>query len=231
MGIICDQSFNYHSAIDPNMWVALLKFFANAEEDFSNEISQVLKGKICNHINWSLEIEKTNVLPPMYVIQILASRRKIRLGSFKDYLIKQCQQVHEYNTKSFKQMNEAIKETEKMREQLHNLSTQVTVFQSTDCSSETCGKPLDRPSIHFLCLHSYHKRCLGNYKECPRCSSKNKALQRKLKELEDPTDKQEQFEDEMNQEKAKTEGYSIVAQHFSKGIFRPPTVSNQTTIF
>ena len=43
------------------------------------------------------------------------------------------------------------------------------VFQLTRCSA--CGGQLDLPSVHFMCKHSYHQRCLGdNEAECPSCA-------------------------------------------------------------
>lgn len=46
---------------------------------------------------------------------------------------------------------------------------QPRVFQVTICSA--CGGQLDLPSVHFMCKHSYHHRCLvENETECPTCA-------------------------------------------------------------
>lgn len=45
----------------------------------------------------------------------------------------------------------------------------VTCWQEMKCMN--CKSPLDMPSVHFLCGHSYHQRCLvGDTEECTFCS-------------------------------------------------------------
>ncbi|CBQ68432.1 related to PEP5-vacuolar biogenesis protein [Sporisorium reilianum SRZ2] len=43
------------------------------------------------------------------------------------------------------------------------------VFQMTRCTA--CGGQLDLPSVHFMCKHSFHQRCLGEEEaECASCA-------------------------------------------------------------
>lgn len=49
------------------------------------------------------------------------------------------------------------------------------VFQSNKCSY--CQNALDLPAVHFLCMHSFHQRCLGeNENECVLCAPQNKTI-------------------------------------------------------
>ena len=42
------------------------------------------------------------------------------------------------------------------------------VFQNSKCAS--CHGPLELPTVHFLCMHSFHVACLGdNDQECLIC--------------------------------------------------------------
>ena len=49
------------------------------------------------------------------------------------------------------------------------------IFQVSKC--EACGRPLELPTIHFLCKHSYHLRCLGeNDQTCPKCAPEHRMI-------------------------------------------------------
>lgn len=42
-------------------------------------------------------------------------------------------------------------------------------FQASKC--QNCKSPLELPSVHFLCMHSFHVRCLQDPEEgCPVCA-------------------------------------------------------------
>lgn len=61
-------------------------------------------------------------------------------------------------------------ETQKKEKEIHDLKGRydltlrgdvdgsARVFQVTRCSS--CGLPLDLPTVHFMCKHSFHQRYL-----------------------------------------------------------------------
>ena len=62
-----------------------------------------------------------------------------------------------------------------MRKNIVELRTSAKIFQHQKCSS--CKGNLELPSVHFLCMHSFHERCLGeNEKECPECMTSNKKV-------------------------------------------------------
>ena len=50
-------------------------------------------------------------------------------------------------------------DTATKRAELANLSTQPVTFTATRCSA--CGAGLDLPTVHFMCKHSFHQRCLN----------------------------------------------------------------------
>jgi len=55
------------------------------------------------------------------------------------------------------------------------ITTQPQIFQLTKCVA--CATPLDLPAIHFLCMHSFHHRCLGDSdQECPVCHEDNRKV-------------------------------------------------------
>ncbi|CAG2173313.1 unnamed protein product [Oppiella nova] len=66
-----------------------------------------------------------------------------------------------------------------MRQQIEDMKTSPKVFQATKCSA--CKHPLELPSVHFMCSHSYHQHCFESYaaendSDCPLCLPENKNL-------------------------------------------------------
>ena len=62
-----------------------------------------------------------------------------------------------------------------MREEIHELRTSAKMFQTHKCTM--CNSPLDLPAVHFLCMHSFHQRCLGDSEnECPVCEPDNRQV-------------------------------------------------------
>ena len=49
-------------------------------------------------------------------------------------------------------------DTTAKRAELAELSAKAVTFTATRCAS--CGAGLDLPTVHFMCKHSFHQRCL-----------------------------------------------------------------------
>ncbi|KAJ2530694.1 Vacuolar protein sorting-associated protein 11 [Coemansia sp. RSA 1933] len=95
------------------------------------------------------------------------------------------------------------------------LRSKPIVFQSTKCIS--CMTPLDLPSIHFLCKHSYHQRCLGDVSDsCPRCQMENQLLEDQRRHQEINAKKHGMFFDKLQNA---NDGFDVVAEWFSKSPF------------
>ncbi|KOO27738.1 ring zinc finger-containing protein [Chrysochromulina tobinii] len=63
----------------------------------------------------------------------------------------------------------------KMRAEIAEIDGCVRVFQQPKCSA--CLGPLDVPTIHFHCQHSYHLACLGDHDhECPLCAPQHRRV-------------------------------------------------------
>jgi hypothetical protein len=79
--------FFHLSSKDPSLWVQVLSYFASCEENCSDKIAEVLKSIISITFHYSPALDSTNILPPLLVIQILASKPNVTLGVVKDYII------------------------------------------------------------------------------------------------------------------------------------------------
>lgn len=66
------------------------------------------------------------------------------------------------------------------------------IFQLNKCTY--CSNLLDLPAIHFLCMHSFHQRCLGeNENECPVCTPQNRKILEIKRSLEENAGQHDQF--------------------------------------
>lgn len=60
-----------------------------------------------------------------------------------------------------------------------------------------CNSPLELPSVHFLCGHSFHQHCFESYAEseaeCPTCTPENRKVMDMLRAQEQKRDLHELF--------------------------------------
>jgi vacuolar protein sorting-associated protein 11 len=152
----------------------------------------------------------------LLVLQILARDGRTSLGSVKEYVIRRLEEEQKLVEKDKAAIDDLEKETEKMRGDIETLRTKASVFQLTKCSY--CGHKLELPSIHFMCMHSFHAGCIGeNEQGCPTCATQNRVIMDiKQKQQENAVD-HDQFFKLLAQS---TDGFSTVAMYFGRGIFR-----------
>lgn len=115
-------------------------------------------------------------------------------------------------------------DTLSMRKEILDLRTNARIFQLSKCTA--CTFTLDLPAVHFMCMHSFHLRCLGdNEKECPECAPEYRSVLEMKKNLEQNSKDQDRF---FQQVKNSRDGFSVIAEYFGKGIISK-TKSNGTT--
>lgn len=201
-------------------WLRVLDYFVNQEsregKDVSSEVEEVLE---CIH-------DKSH-LPPMLVLQTLSKNKEMNMEVVRRYLSKsmdlQNRQIEEAHTES----SRLEKETTQMEKEIKALRTKPILFQNNKCSA--CMNPLDLPSVHFFCMHSYHQRCLEDTEaECPICAPLahnvweiQSALAR---QASDPKSAEKFF----RKLKDSSDGFSVVAEQFSRGLFAAPHMDEFT---
>lgn len=104
--------------------------------------------------------------------------------------------------------------TKNMRKEIEDLRTNARIFQLSKCTA--CTFTLDIPAVHFMCMHSFHQRCLGdNEKECPECAPEYRSVMEMKRSLEQNSKDQDLF---FQQVKSSKDGFSVIAEYFGKGI-------------
>lgn len=114
-------------------------------------------------------------------------------------------------------------DTLSMRKEIQDLRSNARIFQLSKCTA--CTFTLDLPAVHFMCMHSFHLRCLGdNEKECPECAPEYRFVLEMKKNLEQNSNDQDRFYQQVKNSK---DGFSVIAEYFGKGIISK--TSNGTT--
>jgi len=213
------ETCNKFGGNDPNMWIQVLSYFANPDyatrkrtlnsssSDGTEDIKRILT-----------EINANNYLPPLIVVQILSQNPTIKLNVIKDFLKQKLREEQQKTEKHMEEIKKYQDETTKLQEEIEELRTSVKIFQVSRCSQ--CLDPLDLPAVHFMCMHSYHQRCLAaDVEECIKCAAKNKETVKMPKLYDDQLSLQEEFK--RNLDNNPDNGFDVIAQYFGRGIFKP----------
>ncbi|XP_045478377.1 vacuolar protein sorting-associated protein 11 homolog [Harmonia axyridis] len=194
---------------EPTLWIqALWSCVRNTKNPPPDLLSEILT-----------VIAKERLLSPQLVIDALGSETTdITVGHIKNYIMNELKQEEEKTLEVTDLIDNYRKDIDKLRKQLDNLKSGAIVIQGSRCAA--CHHPLELPTIHFLCQHSYHQHCFQSFCDedqgCPTCQPENKNLLELLKAREHTTDLNETFHSQL--EKAH-DGYSVAAEYFGRGVF------------
>jgi hypothetical protein len=112
-------------------------------------------------------------------------------------------------------------ETTKKSSEIAELGSKPTVFQAQRC--QACSLPLDLPTVHFLCKHSFHQRCLnavdGESLECVKCASTNQTIRTLKRSQEEVAERHDYFKATLAEGGDK---FGVVSEFFGKGVMAAP---------
>lgn len=194
-------------------WLDILDYLVNKEcvegKDVGNEVKEVLD---CIHDD--------SKLPPMLVLQTLSKNRHLTMDAVQSYISKGMELQSQRIKATCQESLRLEEETKQMEKEVTSLRSKPILFQNNKCSA--CMNPLDLPSVHFFCMHSYHQRCLEEAEsECPLCAPMahniweiQAALSRQAM---DPKSSERFFQ----RLEGSSDGFSVVAEQFSRGFFCP----------
>jgi len=219
---------------DSVLWQQALTYFVNqpstTEEGGSLDCKQYIQ-QVVQHI------DKNDILPPLLVIQLLSRNPSAQLGLVKDYILRRISQGSEDIRKYQESITELREETENMEKKIDEMKTSAMIFKETKCS--LCNHELELPAVHFLCGHAYHQHCFESYadneNECPICAGKNRKLIEDLRHQEQLMSNSHHFHEQFTTQLRKKatngggEGFSVIADYFSKGVFNKVTLLDDTS--
>ncbi|ORX74743.1 hypothetical protein DL89DRAFT_264546 [Linderina pennispora] len=191
-----------HGEQQPDLYVKALHYFAANPQHADNEqsLAQCLA-----------TIERHNLMSPLRVLQALGGDGEsgVTLG------MRQIETTTQRIAQNEKDVVAYAADFKKHHSQMLDLQTKPVVFQSTKCSS--CMAPLDLPSVHFMCKHSFHQRCLGDETDsCIRCKAQNQRLEDERLRQETNSKKHAEFFDKLQ---SSDDGFDVIASWYSMSPF------------
>ncbi|KAK2460209.1 hypothetical protein APHAL10511_007800 [Amanita phalloides] len=163
-------------------------------------------------------IDKEGILPPLGVIQVLSRNNVASVGLVKEWLVRRIKDARDEIRNDQTLTQSYRSETAKKLRQVGDLSNrdQPRVFHVTRCSA--CSGQLDLPSVHFMCDHSYHQRCLGEHDtECPSCVREHSLIREIRRNNERLAEHHDVFVHQV-----KENGFDAVAAAFGSGVLNVP---------
>ncbi|KAF6763702.1 vacuolar membrane protein [Ephemerocybe angulata] len=190
----------------PELYPLVLRFLTSTPE---------LLGKHEEDVKGMVEyVDEEGIMEPLGVIQVLSRNGVASVGLIKEWLVKRIREsraeIHndEQLTKSYQL------ETASRRKLVEELSDpdQPRVFHNTRCA--VCHAQLDLPTIHFMCSHSYHQRCVADHEtECPICAQEHSVIREIRRNNERLADQHDVFLAEV-----KESGFEAIASAYSRGL-------------
>ncbi|OII76449.1 hypothetical protein cand_001780 [Cryptosporidium andersoni] len=173
---------------DLNGLIEFCMQFGNKETFLWLESLNYIIGMICNGycsqdyldilINIIQQIYINKLLSPLSILDIFPKYlsnienqdiiNKIPLGCIKQLLIQEIQESPDLTKENQSSINSDREEIIKMRKDIKDMSSNPKILHSTRCNQ--CHLPLELPTIHFFCDHSFHRYCLVQQDQCPLCT-------------------------------------------------------------
>ncbi|KAG2351149.1 hypothetical protein BDR07DRAFT_1476106 [Suillus spraguei] len=180
------QALVRYGPTHPHLYELVLRFLTSTPELLTRHQADV--EKILEHI------EKERTIPPLGVVQILSRNGVASVGLVKNWLMGRIKEAREEVQTDQQLINSYRLETNAKLKQVAELEDPMhaKVFSVTRCSQ--CSGQLDLPSVHFMCNHSYHQRCLLDHEtECPLCVRQHGVIQEIRRNNERMADQHELF--------------------------------------
>lgn len=208
---------------EPQLYPAALAYFTSSPavlEEAGDELDVVLK-----------KIDEDSLMAPLQVIQTLSTNGVATMGLIKSYLGNSIERERQEIATNHRLIDTFRSDTEAKRNEISTLSSKPAVFQATRCSA--CGQSLDLPTVHFLCKHSFHQRCLNasdgeditqegpGAVECPVCAPQNATIKAIRKAQDESAGRHELFMDALGRSRDK---FGTISEWFGRGVMSVPGV-------
>ncbi|CAL1708669.1 unnamed protein product [Somion occarium] len=200
------RCLDHYGPDHPHLYPLVLRFLTSSPDLLSRHTADVTK--MLEHI------DAENIMPPLNVVQVLSRNGVASVGLVKQWLVSRIREAKD-EIETDKALTESYRtESQTKLKQVEELSDpdHPRVFHVTQCSA--CKGQLDLPSVHFMCNHSYHQRCLGDHDtECPNCARSHGIVREIRRNNERLADQHDVFLSEV-----KEGGFTAVAAGFGRGI-------------
>lgn len=207
---------------DPTLWTQTLNILAS-QSGTERQIREVL-----------IHIERHRLLPPLAVLELLQQSQAVTLDAVKDYFLRASDDLANQLSHSQELLQSDMAEVLQMAEEVSRFKTKAQMFESERC--DFCFLPVELPSIHFRCGHSFHIYCLSNNTEnkagaaqvaglsqasycCAICTPQFNAKRLLLSQREAEACNADDF---FKYLRGSTDGFDFILSWFGRGLFPSP---------
>uniref|UniRef100_A0A1I8BXT0 RING-type domain-containing protein n=1 Tax=Meloidogyne hapla TaxID=6305 RepID=A0A1I8BXT0_MELHA len=174
-------------------------------------------------------ISQSDLLHPLVVLEMLSKDDSLQVGDIRDYIVAWLEKQNAAIKISENKLREQQKRLEGMNAEIDDLENNVQVFQVSKCA--VCNNPLQVPSIHFLCRHSYHANCFESYSgnspdQCPACtvSARKNTKDQEASAAKQP--KQLVYQQFKNELETCPDAMALISEYIASGAFNIPSTTN-----
>jgi hypothetical protein len=172
-------------------------------------------------------IEASGALPLLAVLPVLARNPSLRLDLVKGHVARALAAENRAIRADQEEAEALAAEAERARAATARLLTEPTVFQAS--RDAQTNAPLELPSVHFLCGHSFNARTLGDGegRQCPLCAAEHARvaeLQRSRRGAAGGAAADAFFR---QLKAAGPDSFGLVAEWYSKGLLNNTSVTQQ----
>ena len=202
---------------EPQLYSAALAYFTSdtrvLEEAGQDELARVLE-----------RIDRDGLMAPLQVVQMLSKNAVATMGMIKPYLAGRIERERKDIADNRRDAETFRIQTEERRQEIADLGSKPAIFQATRCAQ--CSAPLDLPTVHFLCKHSFHQRCLrsgdgdGAEGECPLCARDNATIRAIRKGQVESSERHDVFRHDLERSEDR---FKTVAEWFGRGVLSVPS--------
>ncbi|OAX82198.1 hypothetical protein ACJ72_03451 [Emergomyces africanus] len=199
---------------EPQLYIDALAYFSSSPkilEEAGDELHEVLR-----------KIDKDGLLAPLQVIQALSNNAVVTMGMIKKYLSENIERERKEISNNRRLISSYTADTDAKQKEIDELGTKPFVFQARSCAS--CHDRLDLPTVHFLCKHSFHQRCLNRVDEdaeCPVCAPQNATIRAIRERQIKSADQHDLFKSELQRSRDR---FGTVSEFFGRGVMRANNV-------
>ncbi|OJD16951.1 hypothetical protein AJ78_02933 [Emergomyces pasteurianus Ep9510] len=199
---------------EPQLYIDALAYFSSSPkilEEAGDELHEVLR-----------KIDKDGLMAPLQVIQALSNNAVVTMGMIKKYLSENIERERKEIANNRRLITSYTADTDAKQKEIDELGTKPFVFQARSCAS--CHDRLDLPTVHFLCKHSFHQRCLNRVDEgaeCPICAPQNATIRAICERQIKSADQHDLFKSELQRSRDR---FGTVSEFFGRGVMRANNV-------
>jgi hypothetical protein len=201
---------------EPQLYPAALAYFTSSPqilEEAGPEIDSVLK-----------RIDEDSLMAPLQVIQTLSLNSVATMGLVKRYLSLTVARERAEMAANRRMITSYRADTQQKLKDTEELATRPLSFSATRCS--TCGATLELPTVHFMCKHSFHQRCLNIPEgwdvsrapeiECPLCAPQNAIVRQTREAQEESASRHELFLASLKQ--SERDRFGVLGEWYGRGV-------------